>query len=105
MDQTERVLAKAVRPFWGRVAVLPSPVDEIETGSGIVIPLEHEDDAGVERGVVFRIDESWNESQPQQRTAAEQLSPGTVVWYRGGVRVRDVVVLEMSEIYAFEDAD
>lgn len=91
------ILAKELRPFWGRVAVLPSPVDEEERPSGLVLPLKHEDDAGILRGVVVALDEVYDQTRNFER-----ISAGTVVYYRGGVRIRDVVILDAAEILAYE---
>jgi len=91
---------KHVRPFWGRATVIDTPVEEVVRDSGIAVPLTFHGDDGVKRGVVDHVDDDWDD--PDRKRATELLRPGTVVFYRGGVRVGDVVVLELNEILAFE---
>lgn len=84
-----------LRPFWGRVIVIPSAVNEEERGSGLIVPTQWEGDDGVKRGVVTHVDESLG-------FGPTDLGAGSVVYYKGGVKVLDTVVLERHEIYAFE---
>lgn len=96
--------ARRVRPFWGRVSVMPSPVDEEELPSGLVLPLRHEGGKELVRGVVERVDENW--SHPDMQAAADQLKPGTVVYYQESdelPRIRGLVILKVSDVFAVED--
>lgn len=88
----------SVRPFWGRVAVAPSPVDETQRPSGIVVPDKFDGDSGVERGVVVCVDPL----RVEDVESIEELTPGTPVWYRNGVRIRDVVIVDRRDILAYE---
>lgn len=83
-----------LRPFWGRVMVIPSAVNEEQRQSGLIVPMEWEGDEEMRRGVVTHVDETIG--------TTTELVPGSVVYYRGGVRVGDTVVLDRHEIYAFE---
>jgi co-chaperonin GroES (HSP10) len=98
----ETIAPKTIRPFWGRVSVLPSPVEETERPSGVIVPMKFDGADDVKRGVVLAVDDDWVE--PERKRAAELLPPGTVVYYKGGTRIHDVVVLGMAEIVAFEVA-
>jgi hypothetical protein len=91
----------SLRPFWGRILVLPSSVDEHERASGLIVPNEYEGDDHVRRGVVTHVDR-W---RAEPISSPEDLVPGTVVYYRGGVRVLDAIVLERNEILAYEAAE
>jgi len=98
--------AKMIRPFWGRVALLPSPVDEYERASGLVVP-DHYDGShesghvGIYRGIVIAIDPN-TEAIPGF-PSAEWLPVGTVCWYTsGGYTVRDTVIIAPEDIIAIE---
>jgi co-chaperonin GroES (HSP10) len=95
--ETEATTAN-LRPFWGRIMVIPSSVDEHERRSGLIVPMEYEGDEQVRRGVVVHID-NWR-AEPTE--TARDLLPGTIVYYKGGVRVADAVILERNEILAYE---
>jgi hypothetical protein len=90
-----------LRPFWGRVLVLESPVDESERPSGLIVPMGEAGSTQVKRGVVLHIDPWHGEPIP----SAEEILPGTVVYYIDGVQVLDGVILERSQIYAYEVND
>ena len=92
-----------LRPFWGRVSVLPSPVDEEQRESGLVVPLRYEGDQNVARGIVEAVDETG--SHPDLVNAYEVIRPGTVVYYRDDdklPRIRGLVLLAIGEILAYE---
>lgn len=93
----EATIAK-ILPFWGRVSVIPSPVDEAQLDSGLVVPMTYDGDDDIRRGVVQAIDLASNE----QMESPELLVPGTVVYYRNGVRILDVIVVERNDIIAYE---
>lgn len=91
---------KKLRPFYGRVAVMDSPVDEEQRGSGLIVPVKGE---GFQRGVVLEYD-SLGEDNAYTTAVIDAgvLVPGTVIFYRSGVRIGDVTVVELSEILAYE---
>lgn len=97
------VVAKQIRPFWGRVSVVESPVDESERASGLIVPHSFDGDDSVKRGVVIAIDLVWDENTPG-RAMADVLVPGTPVYFQdgAGIRIRDVLILEINHILAFE---
>lgn len=93
--------AKMIRPFWGRVALLPSPVDEYQRASGLVLPDHYDGSEGIYRGVVIATDPS-TEGIPGF-ASMESLPVGTVVWYiGGGYIVRDTVIVNPDDIIAVE---
>jgi hypothetical protein len=102
MDDTREKVGTRIRPFWGRATLIESPVDEDQLESGLIVPHHHDDDDDVRRGVIIDIDYSWDESNPQARCAIEQIRTGYVVYFRNGVRVRDVIVVEIADILAYE---
>lgn len=97
MDATETSSVN-LRPFWGRIMVIPSSVNETERRSGLIVPTEYEGDDEVKRGVVTHVDR-WR-AEPIE--SPDDIGPGDIVYYRGGVKVLDTVVLERNEIYAYE---
>ena len=95
--ETETTSAN-LRPFWGRVMVVPSGVDEHERRSGLIVPSTYEGDDEVRRGVVAHIDTL--RAEPTE--TATDLTPGTIVYYTGGIKVLDAIILERNEILAYE---
>jgi co-chaperonin GroES (HSP10) len=98
-EQTEAERGTRLLPFWGRITVLPSPVDEEQRESGLVLPHRFEGDEGVRRGVVLHVDQLRHE----EAESVAQLVPGTVVYYRSGTPILDVVVVERKDVLVFED--
>lgn len=96
-------VAAAIRPFWGRVTVQESPVDETETPSGLVLPMQHEGDDGVVRGVVLHCSD-WS-AIGLTTDAAALLAPGTVVYYpaKAGLKISGVVILHHADVLAYEE--
>jgi len=94
MEQTET--AVKILPFWGRITLVESPVDEEQHKSGLVLP--HSVDEGVHRGVVQSVDQFHHE----EVESITDLRPGTVVYYRAGTKILDVVVVNRSDILAYE---
>lgn len=96
-------VAAALRPFWGRVTVAESPVDETETDSGLVLPLRHKDDDGILRGMVLHC----SDRSPGGLTcdASDHLLPGTIVYYSAmaGLKVAGVVILHHADVLAYEE--
>ena len=97
-EQTSGVDISRLRAACGRILVSPSPVDEAERPSGLVVPVSYSGDDGIERGVIVHVDESsigiWH-----------GLSAGVVVYYRGGNRLAGHVVLDPQDIYAYEEPE
>lgn len=87
-----------LRPFWGRIMVIPSIANEQERVSGLIVPMEWEGDEEVRRGVVIHVDRLRDATYE----STTEIEPGVVVYYQGGVKVLDTVVLERHEILAFE---
>lgn len=95
-------VAVRVKPFYGRIAVAPSPVDETQAKSGLIVPFTEMDDH-LNRGVVTDIDAVYDESFGSYRYGT-MLRPGVVVWYRGeGNRVGDVIIVDACDIFAYEE--
>lgn len=92
---------KNVLPFWGRATLMESAVDEAQRASGLIVPLGKDAGSDVKRGVLLDIDTHWDEGTGN-RLVQDQLHKGMAVYYRGGVRIGDVIVVEMSEILAYE---
>ena len=87
----------ALRPFWGRVTVLPSPVDEVQRDSGVIVPIGLHTDDGLptfERGIVLHVASCGIPSEVS-------LPEGSVVYYEAGDRIGDVVVVKFQDIVAF----
>ena len=89
--------AKKIQPFWGRVALLPSPVDEYQRASGLVVPDKYEGEEGIHRGIVIAVDDG-DGFLPIMHI----LEVGMVVWHLGGYTVRDTVIVRGEDIIAYE---
>lgn len=98
MHPETEVTTANLRPFWGRVMVIPSSVEEHERRSGLIVPMEYDGDEEIRRGVVVHTDSLRFEPT---ETAAD-LAPGTVVYFTGGVKIMDAVILERPDILAYE---
>jgi len=92
----QRVIGRNLRAFYGRVIVMPSPVDESETAGGVIVPIQYAGSDAFERGVV------QHAAPEPSGLGAENLEPGTVVYYRCGVRIHDVVVVDLADVLAYE---
>jgi co-chaperonin GroES (HSP10) len=101
----QSAVAAALRPFWGCVTVSESPVDETETPSGLVLPMKHEADDGILRGVVLHC--SDRAAAGLTCDAADQLVPGTVVYYSAmaALKIAGVTILHHSDVLAYEEED
>lgn len=86
-----------VRPFFGRVAVLESPVDEHQKASGLILPW-NEDDEHLRRGVIVATEERGD-------GYSDVLQPGTVIWYSHGKRVLDVTMVDYENVYGYEEPE
>lgn len=101
----ETVTMTKVRPFWGRVLVVDSPVDEAETASGLIIPLKM-DGSELSRAIVTHHDAHYAENPNSNGYPHPDLiPPGTVVFYRTslGKRIGDVVIVDVDDIWAYEE--
>jgi co-chaperonin GroES (HSP10) len=96
-------VAAALRPFWGRVTVSESTVDETATDSGLVLPLKHTDDDGILRGIVLHC--SDRSAVGFTCDAADHLTPGTVVYYASAaaLKIAGVVILHHADVLAYEE--
>lgn len=99
MSELQNLQAQ-LRPFWGRLMVLPSPVDQAELPSGLIVPINGMQ--GAERGVVYQSDIAYDEAYPGYDISTI-LPVGTVVYFKGGVRIGEYVFVTGQEIYAYED--
>jgi co-chaperonin GroES (HSP10) len=87
-----------VRPFWGRVTVAESTVDEDQRASGLVLPVRYEGDDGVRRGIVLDVAVGGYASD-----AVDCLEPGMLIYFRRSVKIdHDVLVVELSDVLAYE---
>lgn len=98
------VVGQRLRPFWGRVSVMDSPVDEEQTASGLIVPLRHEEmkDEVARRGVVLHIDQTYQDLSGWG-DYARRLEPGTVVYFREGKKIGDCWIVDIDDILAYEE--
>lgn len=97
----ELLVTDKLKPFWGRVLVIESQVDQEQRASGIVIPVELGD--GVRRGIVTGTDEHWPSNAPNYVTG-DIIPPGTVLYFKAGWKIGDTYVLDCDDILAYEEA-
>lgn len=88
-----------VKPFWGRVSVADTPVDEHQRDTGLILPFGTIEDH-LTRGIVVAVDDAYQDSQ-----YAGRLQPGMIVWYARGRRILDVTIVDFEDIYAFQETD
>lgn len=96
-----------VRPFWGRILVIDSPVDEEQLQSGLIVPIQSKEYSALTRAVVIQHDPHYIDHEDTLGYPHITVLPlGTVVWYLTdlGKRIGDVVVLDVDDIWAFEEA-
>lgn len=101
---TRHLTMKNVLPFWGRATLMDSPVDEATRESGLIVPLTAEAGTDVKRGVLLALDEHWDNRNEGYRIC-DQIHVGMVVYYKGGIKIGDVIVVEMNQIIAYEGDD
>lgn len=99
--------ARDVRPYWGRVTVVESPLDEEETAGGLIVPrsalASAGDDPQARRGIVKAVSGDLYEEGSQWRVEADRLAPGMVVYFRYATRIQgDVLTVEFNDILAVE---
>lgn len=105
MTSETSVAQRQLRPFWGRVTVLESPVDEEERESGLIVPLlavQGEKVDPVHRGVVLHIDQTYHDTEGHWNAYARQINSGTVVYFKDGRRILDTWVVDIADVLAFE---
>jgi hypothetical protein len=90
---------RTIRPLWrhGRATVIPSPVEEIEHPGGLVVPLRFDGDDDVKRGILVHAD-----TAPEYGTEETPLDSGIVVYYRGGIAIAGIVVVDLQSVIAYE---
>lgn len=88
----------ALRPCWGHFTVLPSPVDEVERQSGVIVPISSAEHSEYTRGIVLHVASG---GIPEDA----KLPEGSVVYYWGGARIGDVVVVGYEGIVAYVEDD
>lgn len=93
------LLMKNVKPFYARATVAASPVDEAEHESGLIVPIQYSGADEFKRGVLLDV-----HNEPPH-LGAELLERGMVVYYRKGVSIGDVIVVELRDILAYEDPE
>jgi hypothetical protein len=101
---SQKIIMERVRPFWGRIAVIDSPVDETELASGLIVPVEL-DDSPLHRAVVIHHDKHYKEHAEAGYPTTELIPEGTVIYYTSGLRVGDVTIVDADDIWAFEESD
>lgn len=91
-------MSKHLKPYYARITVLPTPVDEVQHENGLILPIDLT--AGVERGVVEATSESHDESP-------WGFPPGTIVYYflHDAVQIGEVQVVKLEDVIAYEEAD
>jgi hypothetical protein len=97
----EPIVLTGLRPYYGRIAVLESIVDEVARPSGLVVPFEM--DPNVKRGVISHVD--YVDDSEAEEYVKERLAPGVVVYYMGGVSISDITFVQSSEIIAYEEVE
>lgn len=88
--------ATQIMPFYGRVLLIASPVDEDERPSGLIVPLKVEGGADYNRGVLVAL--SGDGAHPGENA----LEVGMVVYYRRGWKIRDWILVDLPDILAYE---
>lgn len=99
---TSEIIMRKVKPFWGRATVMASPVDEEQLQSGLILPVKLDETHGVKRGVLVDVDRHWDDATPG-RLVSDQIRTGMAVYYRNGIQIGDVIVVEMGDIIAYEE--
>lgn len=89
-------MLKEIRPFWNRVTVMESPVDEMQAASGIILPFGDDGSRAWRRGIVV------NAALDNFTDTDGQLTPGTVVYWTGGFQIMDVWVVDTENVLAYE---
>jgi len=100
----QKVIMERLRPFWGRIAIIESPVDETELASGLIVPIEMEDSL-LKRGVVVHHDKHYKEHSEAGYPTTELIPEGTVVYYMAANsnRIGDIVLVDADDIWGFEE--
>lgn len=96
-----RPIMRNVRPFHGRVTVQESELEEETLASGLLVPF-NSDASSLKRGVIVEVSGSVLTGAYDDFGGADELQPGMVVYYRSGVKIGDVVVVDVRDIIAYE---
>jgi len=91
MTQTQ----STIKPFCNSVTVIESPVEE-QVHSGIVVPVNFDGKQDIRRAVVVN-------TAPCHCEVWAELRTGTVIYYRNGVQIGDVTVVNHDDIVAYEE--
>jgi len=89
----EAYMMTTLKPTEGRCIVVPSPVDEEQMRSGIILPSSEMSD--FDRGIVVEV--------PDTIDSTCGIKKGTVVYYRRSYKIGDHLVVESHDIYAYEE--
>jgi co-chaperonin GroES (HSP10) len=100
---TVNATVRGILPFYGRITVAPSPVDEEQRESGLIVPIRHEEiRKDSDRGIVLAVDVAYYEATGEWGEYVSKLIPGTVVHFRRGVQIGDFVIIDLDDILAYE---
>lgn len=103
MSEKKSAVMHKTRPFYGRIMCIDSPVDESQLESGLIVPLKL-DDSVLTRAIVIHHDKHFTEHSSDQSYPYTDLIPvGTVIWYLVGKVIGDVVIVDVDDIYAYEE--
>lgn len=102
------MMNRRLRPYWGRITMSDSPVDEEQTESGLIVPLKaNGEDSSLKRAVVMETHlQAW-ENDDTHHACVEELEPGRVVWYDSSservFRLGETVICWPGDIVALEE--
>ena len=100
MEAAPMILTK-LRPFWGRVAIVESDVDQEERQSGLIVPIDKPDT--VRRGVIMHVDVHDEDSEGSKEYLDDRIKVGTVVYFTEGVKISDLWIVNRGDIVAYEE--
>lgn len=93
MNQDVKPTMHRLRPMYGYATLIQSTVDEEQRDSGLIVPIGAE----LKRGVILHLADVGGDY-------STLLPEGTVVFYRNGTSIGDVVLVSISEdILAYEE--
>lgn len=98
----EVMVLKKLRPFWGRIAIIETDVDQEERESGLIVPIDKPDN--IKRGVVQHVDKHDQDSDGSREYLDERISVGAVVYFTGGIKISDLWIVDRNDIIAYEEA-
>lgn len=97
------MMTKLIKPFWGRASVIESPVDEEQRESGLIVPYNHDGVEEYKRGIIIDVDQYWLEGSAEY-SSAQLLQPGTVVYFKPGLKLGELYIIPLQDVLAFESA-